>query len=120
MAKAKLRLAGFDVRTHNRKGEQFGFSAANGRFRGHIDGVIVAGPDIREHAISEVPTSNADLAPTLLWLLGLKIPSTMTGRAIEEAMRNGPAIASPSCGPDCKPGTGGGTITFRLVSRICW
>jgi hypothetical protein len=56
--------------------------------------LIAAGPDIREHAISDVPTSNADLAPTLLRLLGLKIPSTMTGRVIEEAMRNGPAIAS--------------------------
>lgn len=41
-----LRLAGFDLRTHNRKGEQFGFSVAGGRFRGHIDGVIGAGPDI--------------------------------------------------------------------------
>jgi hypothetical protein len=41
-----LRLAGFDLRTHNRKGEQFGFSVAGGRLRGHIDGVIVAGPDI--------------------------------------------------------------------------
>jgi hypothetical protein len=41
-----LRLAGFDLRTHNRNGEQFGFSAADGRFRGHIDGVIVAGPEI--------------------------------------------------------------------------
>ena len=41
-----LRLAGFDLRTHKRNGEQFGFSAANGRFRGHIDGVIVGGPDV--------------------------------------------------------------------------
>ena len=41
-----LRLAGFDLRTHNRDGEQFGFSIANGRFRGNIDGVIVNGPDI--------------------------------------------------------------------------
>jgi len=41
-----LRLAGFDLRTHKRNGEQFGFSTAEGRFRGHIDGVIVAGPEI--------------------------------------------------------------------------
>lgn len=41
-----LRLAGFDLRTHKRDGEQFGFSTAEGRFRGHIDGVIVAGPAI--------------------------------------------------------------------------
>lgn len=41
-----LRRAGFDVRTHNRAGGQFGFSLAGGRIRGHIDGAIVAGPDI--------------------------------------------------------------------------
>ncbi len=40
-----LRSAGFDVRTRNTQGEQFGFSTAGGRLRGHCDGVIVAGPD---------------------------------------------------------------------------
>lgn len=53
--------------------------------------LIAAGPDFREHAVSEVPTGNVDLAPTLLRLLGLPIPATMTGRVIEEALRNGPA-----------------------------
>jgi hypothetical protein len=41
-----LRAAGFDLRTHNRAGEQFGFSVADGCIRGHIDGVIVAGPEV--------------------------------------------------------------------------
>ena len=41
-----LRLAGFDLRTHKRNGEQFGFTVAGGRFGGHIDGVIVGGPDV--------------------------------------------------------------------------
>jgi hypothetical protein len=41
-----LRSAGFDVRTRNRAGDQFGFSIAGGRIRGHIDGAIVDGPDI--------------------------------------------------------------------------
>jgi hypothetical protein len=41
-----LRAAGLDLRTERRDGGQFGFSAAGGRFRGHIDGVIVGGPDI--------------------------------------------------------------------------
>ena len=41
-----LRAAGFDLRTRNRSGEQFGFAIAGGRIRGHIDGVIIAGPDI--------------------------------------------------------------------------
>ncbi|CEG09686.1 hypothetical protein BN961_03116 [Afipia felis] len=41
-----LRLAGFDLRSHKRDGSQFGFAAADGRFRGHIDGVIVGGPGL--------------------------------------------------------------------------
>ena len=39
-----LRAAGFDLRTHRRDGGQFGFTAAGGRIKGHIDGVIVAVP----------------------------------------------------------------------------
>lgn len=39
-----LRAAGFDLRTHSRDGKQFGFSALDGRFRGHIDGCLVDGP----------------------------------------------------------------------------
>jgi arylsulfatase A-like enzyme len=56
--------------------------------------LIAAGPDFREHARSSVPTSNVDIAPTLLRLLHLDSPSTMAGRVIEEGLRNGPAPAS--------------------------
>lgn len=41
-----LRGAGFDLRTERADGGQFGFETAGGRLRGHIDGVIVAGPDV--------------------------------------------------------------------------
>ena len=41
-----LREAGFDLRDQRADGRQFGFEAAGGRLRGHIDGVIVAGPEI--------------------------------------------------------------------------
>jgi len=41
-----LRSAGFDLRDRGADGEQFGFSVAGGRLRGHADGVIVAGPDV--------------------------------------------------------------------------
>jgi hypothetical protein len=43
---AWLRDAGFDVRTRNDTGEQIGFAALDGRLQGHVDGVIVAGPDL--------------------------------------------------------------------------
>jgi hypothetical protein len=41
-----LRSAGFNLRTTKKDGGQFGFSVAGGKFRGHIDGVIVDGPGI--------------------------------------------------------------------------
>jgi arylsulfatase A-like enzyme len=56
--------------------------------------LIAAGPDFRERLISTVPTANVDLAPTLLTLLGLAAPSSMTGRVIDEALRTGPAPTS--------------------------
>ncbi len=40
-----IRAAGFDLRTERKDGRQFGFEDCDGRFRGHIDGVIVAGPN---------------------------------------------------------------------------
>lgn len=40
-----LRLAGFLLKTENAHGHQFGFSVADGRLRGHVDGVLVAGPE---------------------------------------------------------------------------
>jgi hypothetical protein len=41
---AWLRAAGFDLHTQRADGRQFGFSALDGRFRGHIDGCLVSGP----------------------------------------------------------------------------
>jgi len=41
-----LRTAGFDLRDKGQDGRQLGFSIAGGRIRGHVDGVIVAGPDV--------------------------------------------------------------------------
>ena len=40
-----LRMAGFNLKTEDANGHQFGFSVANGRLRGHVDGVLTAGPE---------------------------------------------------------------------------
>ena len=40
-----LRAAGFDLRTRDPQGEQFSFSLLDGRLQGHVDGVIVGGPE---------------------------------------------------------------------------
>jgi len=39
-----LRLAGFDLRTEREDHRQFGFSALDGRLKGHIDGYLMDGP----------------------------------------------------------------------------
>ncbi len=44
MVASWLRLAGFDLRTERADGRQFGFSALDGRFKGHIDGCLLSGP----------------------------------------------------------------------------
>ena len=60
-----LRAAGFDLYTRagNRPdGEQFGFSVAGGRIRGHVDGIIAAGPEVFGLAVPalwECKTMNA-------------------------------------------------------------
>src|SRR5262249_22651833 len=56
--------------------------------------LIAAGPDFRERVTSDVPTSNADIAPTLLRLLGMPVGSRMTGRVIDEALKTGRAPGS--------------------------
>jgi len=59
-----IRQAGFDLRnekpTGNMHPEQFGFSTANGRIKGHIDGVFCGGPDcIQYPALWECKTMQA-------------------------------------------------------------
>ncbi len=45
MAIRWLRLAGFILKTEDANGHQFGFSVAGGRLRGHVDGVLIGGPE---------------------------------------------------------------------------
>lgn len=39
-----LRVAGFELVTHRQDGSQFGWSAAGGKIKGHIDGCLLGGP----------------------------------------------------------------------------
>jgi len=54
--------------------------------------LIAAGPDFREKASSDAATANVDIAPTLLHLMGIAVPPTMSGRVIEEGLRGGEAV----------------------------
>ena len=48
-----LRDAGYDLRTEKADGGQFGFETASGRFKGHVDGIVMAGPGIKTPCIFE-------------------------------------------------------------------
>ncbi|WP_220456136.1 hypothetical protein [Candidatus Liberibacter sp.] len=39
-----LRSAGFELLTEDQQGQQFGFSQANGKIKGHVDGIITSAP----------------------------------------------------------------------------
>jgi arylsulfatase A-like enzyme len=48
--------------------------------------LIAAGPGFRRAMMSDLPSGNIDLAPTVLRLLGLESPNKFDGRVLSEAM----------------------------------
>jgi len=57
--------------------------------------LIAAGPDFQRGIVDPLPTGNTDLAPTILWILGVKPPKAMDGRVLSEALLNGPKGKPP-------------------------
>ena len=53
---------------------------------------IMAGPGIKQGVVSSAPSGNVDVTPTILRLLGVDAPAGMDGRALEEALVDGPAL----------------------------
>ncbi len=49
--------------------------------------LIATGPDFRQGWSGETPSGNIDLAPTILWILGINAPRPMDGRVLTEALR---------------------------------
>lgn len=47
---------------------------------------VAAGPDFRKGVVSPIPSGNVDIAPTLLWLMGIKPPELLDGRVLSEAL----------------------------------
>ena len=81
-----------------------GTHASLSRFDMH-NTLIGQGPDFRAGFITDLPSSNADVAPTILSILGIKPPQPMDGRVLSEAFVNGKA-------PEGKPQT-----EIKKVSR---
>ena len=48
--------------------------------------LVASGPDIKKGLVSDVPSGNIDLAPTVLWLLGVEPINPMDGRVLHEAL----------------------------------
>jgi arylsulfatase A-like enzyme len=48
--------------------------------------LVATGPDFRQGWQDAVPTGNVDLAPTVLWILGVSREAPMDGRVLLEAM----------------------------------
>ena len=76
-----LRIAGFDLKTKNENGEQFGFSTAEGRIKGHIDGKIV---DFSED-LKEI-----GLRPQALWEC-----KTLNNKSWQETLKKGLMLTKP-------------------------
>ncbi len=51
--------------------------------------LIASGPDFRHGWESDTPSGNIDVAPTVLWLLGVKPPHPLDGRVLREALIDG-------------------------------
>ncbi|MDQ6655606.1 MAG: hypothetical protein M3Y80_07330 [Verrucomicrobiota bacterium] len=61
--------------------------------------LFAAGPDFREGLVSDLASSNLDVAPTILQILGCKAPQHFDGQILAEALKdhgNAPAESSSS------------------------
>jgi arylsulfatase A-like enzyme len=58
---------------------------------------LAFGPDFKRGLRDSLPTGNIDIAPTILWILGVQPPQPMSGRVLTEALLDaGPAPATPT------------------------
>jgi predicted AlkP superfamily pyrophosphatase or phosphodiesterase len=58
--------------------------------------LVAAGPDLKLGFADNMPTGNTDLAPTILWLLGVKPEGPMDGRVLSEALTvEAPPVSKP-------------------------
>src|SRR5262249_50240941 len=47
--------------------------------------LVASGPDFKKGHVSDVPSGNIDVAPTILWLLGVEPAAPLDGRVLHEA-----------------------------------
>jgi arylsulfatase A-like enzyme len=71
--------------TDNGRGPGEGSHATLSEFDVH-NTLVAAGPDFRHGLTTSLPSSNVDIAPTVLHILGLESPHKFDGRVLAEAM----------------------------------
>lgn len=80
-----LKIAGFDLKTKNENGEQFGFSIADGRIQGHVDGLILGFPE----ELAEIKRK-LDTTSRCLWEC-----KTLNHRSWQDTARKGLMLTKP-------------------------
>lgn len=73
-----LRQAGFELYTETANGDQYGFSAADGKMRGHVDGILANGPE------------SANLRYPALWEA-----KSLSNRSWRDTVKRGLAVSKP-------------------------
>ena len=73
-----LRQSGFDLITEKKDGSQFGFSALNGKIKGHVDGVIIDAPE------------ELNLTFPMLWEC-----KSLNNKSFNDTVKKGLAVSKP-------------------------
>ncbi|HEY8966865.1 MAG TPA: alkaline phosphatase family protein, partial [Candidatus Methylacidiphilales bacterium] len=77
--------------------------------------LVASGPDLRSGWVDDLPSGNADLAPTIAGLVGLSSPPWMDGRVLVEAIRGYPAPAAEVRAETLEAAAGAWKQTLRLT-----
>ena len=84
--------------------------------------LFASGPSFRQGMVSELPSGNIDIAPTVLRLLGVTTDAPLDGRPLIEAFRSGgdpaPAAATPRHYEARCQLAGGGLVYRAVVERV--
>jgi arylsulfatase A-like enzyme len=80
--------------TDSKRGPGQGSHATLSQFDVH-NTLIASGPDFRRGETSVIPSANIDIAPTVLYLLGIRAPHKFDGRVLAEAMEDGATKVEP-------------------------
>jgi len=80
--------------------------------------LIAAGPDLKKGFVSELPSGNVDVAPTVLSLLGVAVQSPMDGRVLEEALVSQSASALKPVDKTIEAGCDLGFISWHQYLKI--